>query len=333
MDRCWLDTVTGAPGEALVGLLAGFWQEVIPGERPIPVGEIQAQVEHGPANRTVYPLLAVDGGHAVGAAMLIVDAMRRESASLRFLVVAPERRREGIGTRLLSEVERRARAAGRSRLRILAPAAHPAARPFAERAGGRPGLVLQQSRCPVAALDRDVLRAWVHRAGTSAVGYSLVAFDGVCPDEHLEAFAAVIPVMNTAPQATGAESVIPSVDDVRRRMTAHVRQGNDSWTVCARHDATGRFVGYTELSFSHHRPWHATQGDTGVDPAHRRQGIGRWLKAQTALRLLDERPGVEHIETWNAASNDAMLSINRAIGFRVVADWQEWQVPCEEDQA
>jgi GNAT superfamily N-acetyltransferase len=110
-------------------------------------------------------------------------------------------------------------------------------------------------------------------------------------------------------------------------MAAHVAHGNTSWTVCARDDRTGRFVGYTELSLSHWRPWLAGQGDTGVHPDHRQRGIGRWLKAHNALRLLAEKPGVELIETWNAASNAAMLSINRAMGFDVVARRQEWNVP------
>ncbi len=110
-------------------------------------------------------------------------------------------------------------------------------------------------------------------------------------------------------------------------MQAHVRQGNDSWTVCARHDATGHFVGYTELSISHHRPWWARQGDTGVDPEHRRRGIGSWLKAHNALRLLRERPDVEYIETWNAVGNTPMLAINRAMGFEPVAVWRQWDPP------
>ena len=152
-----------------------------------------------------------------------------------------------------------------------------------------------------------------------------MAFDGVCPDELLEAFAAVIPIMNTAPRAPGTEDVAPTPAEVTENMEAHVRQGNESWTICAREDVTRRFVGYTELSFPSRRPWEASQGDTGVDIAHRGLGIGRWLKAQNALRLLEERPNVEYIETRNAGVNEPMISINRTMGFRPVAMWQEWE--------
>ena len=318
----WLDV----PDEAFAGVYARFWDEAIPGERPVPRSELRAMVEHGPPSRRMEVLLAVDGGDAVGAAMLAIHELRPDAASLRFLFVVPEHRRRGTGTRLLEAVAERARSAGRSRLRTMVLDGHRAGAGFAERAGGRPGARMEQSRCPVAALDRAELERWVERAAEQAGGYSLVAFDGVCPDELLEAFAAVVTVMDGAPGASPA-SRGPTAEEVRRMMTAHLRQGNESWTVCARDDGTGRFVGYTELSFSIHRPWHATQGDTGVDPAHRQRGIGRWLKAHTALRLLDERPEVEHIETWNAADNGPMVSINRAMGFRVVAGWRQWSLP------
>ena len=61
-----------------------------------------------------------------------------------------------------------------------------------------------------------------------------------------------------------------------------------------------------------------------MDREHRNLGLGRWLKAANALRLLDERPEVTTIETWNAGVNAAMLAINHAMGFQPVAEWQEW---------
>ena len=59
----------------------------------------------------------------------------------------------------------------------------------------------------------------------------------------------------------------------------------------------------------------AFQGDTGVRPDHRGHGLGAWMKAVNHLRLADERPDVEWVQTWNAASNEPMLRINRALGF------------------
>jgi len=81
------------------------------------------------------------------------------------------------------------------------------------------------------------------------------------------------------------------------------------------------------LMISPFRPWMAFQWDTGVDPKHCDLGLGRWLKATNALRLLEEAPQVEEIETWNASSNASMLGINDEMGFRPVAEWQSWEMP------
>jgi hypothetical protein len=55
--------------------------------------------------------------------------------------------------------------------------------------------------------------------------------------------------------------------------------------------------------------------DTGVRREHRGHALGKWLKASMTLRILDERPSVVDIRTGNADSNDAMMGINRAMGY------------------
>jgi GNAT superfamily N-acetyltransferase len=96
--------------------------------------------------------------------------------------------------------------------------------------------------------------------------------------------------------------------------------------LCAVDDATGRFVGYTELGFWPWDPHKGNQGDTGVHPAHRNLGIGRWLKAAMLQRLLRERPEVRYVTTGNAGSNRPMLAINVALGFRPHVIGGYWQL-------
>ena len=308
-----------------------FMQEAIPGERPTPVELLQAGARDLPAHMRTARLVATEGGRTVGAGAVTVSDLRR-TAGMWFLYVVPEHRRRGLGSAMLAEARRFVAAGGErgySRLRTSTPAGARPGEAFVEWAGGERGLVSDQQRCPVASLDADQLQAWRARAGERAAGYSLVAFDGVCPEEHLDAFTAAIPIMNSQPHTADVEDVVPTRDEVRENMAGFVRQGNTSWTVCVRDDSTGAYVGYTELSFSAYRPWRAQQGDTGIHPDHRERGLGRWLKATTALRLLAERPEVEYIETWNASANAPMLSINRAMGFEVVARWQQWSLPVE----
>jgi hypothetical protein len=39
-------------------------------------------------------------------------------------------------------------------------------------------------------------------------------------------------------------------------------------------------------------------------------GLLRWLR--------EEQPQLETIDTWNAASNDHMIGVNEALGYRVM---------------
>jgi hypothetical protein len=74
------------------------------------------------------------------------------------------------------------------------------------------------------------------------------------------------------------------------------------------------------------KPWLVEQGDTAVHADHRGHRIGWWLKAVNALRVLDEKPNVRFIETWNDGGNRWMLDINDAMGFRPVATWIETEL-------
>ena len=58
------------------------------------------------------------------------------------------------------------------------------------------------------------------------------------------------------------------------------------------------------------------QGATAVHKDHRGHAIGRWLKATTLQRVRAERPSTKYIRTFNADSNDPMLTINNAMGFK-----------------
>src|ERR671913_402047 len=161
----------------------------------------------------------------------------------------------------------------------------------------------------------------VARAPERAAGYSLVAWDGRCPDELLEPFAGIMAVMNTAPRGDmDMEDEFYTPELIRDFEASIERKGTNVWTIAARHDATGQLAGYTALFFPKHRPWQAEQGDTGVDPAHRDRGLGRWLKAVNLLRLLDERPEAQVVDTGNAATNEPMLNINVALGFRPLVE-------------
>jgi GNAT superfamily N-acetyltransferase len=91
--------------------------------------------------------------------------------------------------------------------------------------------------------------------------------------------------------------------------------GAQRWVRAVR---AGDVVGVSEVVVDPARPWLMEQGQTEVDPAHRRRGIARALKAANMRRA---EIGV--IETFNDATNAPVLALNRSMGFRPVALWRD----------
>ena len=87
-----------------------------------------------------------------------------------------------------------------------------------------------------------------------------------------------------------------------------------------------KLAGYTQVVWDPENYTVLSQEDTGVVPEHRNRGLGRWLKAAMAEKLLQDLPGAGFILTSNAASNDAMLGINREMGFKLYKTMTTWQI-------
>lgn len=239
-------------------------------------------------------------------------------------------RHRGVGKALLGEVCRAAAADGRTLLMTEVIEDGPGV-PFATSAGGRVGLRERKSRLATSRIDRVQMAEWVSRAADRATGYELVRWDGPCPPGLLEEYARVYELGNTAPRDTlDMEDEPETPERVVERQTKRADDGYTWWTLAVRHTASGALAGFTELHFNPHAPQGCEQGWTAVDPTHRNLGLGRWLKAKLALRLLDEKPGVEWVDTWNAYSNDPMLSINIAMGYEVIRAIGAWQFPIDK---
>ena len=252
----------------------------------------------------------------------------RDKASLD-VYVRPELRTQGLAKALLRPAAARALDEGRVLLHGGGVTDSPGTS-FAEALGAERKITERKSRMVLADLDRSMLEDWVVRAKERAEGYSMLAWDGPVPDEYLEKFVNLTMVMNTAPRDDlDMEDWIHTPERQREGERRAIDRGHTWWTLVVRHDESDELVGYTEFDFPPHVPDGAWQEATAVDPTHRDKGIGRWLKATNALRLLDERPHVRYVDTWNAFSNAPMLGINIAMGFEVVKSFSEYQIPTE----
>ena len=272
--------------------------------------------------RLPVTLLATDEGRPVGAARMMLRTEIGVPGFVPELFVSPAARRRGIGAALVAALAEEGRDAGAPRLVLRQPDGDPAAEAFADALGTAYGFRGLQNRCRLSDVDTPRLQSWVERAAERAAGWSLLGWDGACPDERLDAFVEVQSAMAGAPVPEVAVTH-RSASDIRDAEASAAALGLTHWVLAARLDATGELGGFTEIQFVPWQPWLGQQGDTGVMPAHRQLGLGRWLKAAMALRVLAERPEVTQIETNTAEDNPPMRAINEAMGFRVAVVWQD----------
>jgi mycothiol synthase len=238
--------------------------------------------------------------------------------------IRPELRGRGMGTELFRLVAKVGHAAGRSKLHTWCIAGSPSQR-FLDKQGGANVYLARKSRCLVADIDPAQMRTWLDE---DRPGYSLVLWEAPTPPEHLQAYADILHVMNTAPmQDMDYEDEVFTPELIQGWESARAAQNGAKWVAAARHDESGAFVGLSELFFDGFRAGEVQQGNTGVDAAHRGHGLGRLLKAANAVRLLEEKPGAVFIDTFNQDENAPMLAINTAMGFRPHRRYTEYQVP------
>jgi mycothiol synthase len=323
-------TATDTELAAYHDLFAGNALEAMPDEEPEPLAHYVNQLRVGPPARHLRGWLKWDDGgtRLLGASMLMfwVEETNQDMGTF-WVDVRPEARRQGIGRELLRPLIAVARDNGRIKLDAATTPRIPAGAAFLESLGARRAFVGRRNRLRIADLDLDLLHDWVDRAKERAAEYRLEGWDGGCPDERVEAFVAAEAIMNTAPREDfDVEDSVFTVDLRRQREQALAERDEDIWVLTAVHEPTGEIAGYTEIELPSTWPTHAQQGDTGVDPSHRNKGLGRWLKAAMLLRLIDERPEVREVWTFNAGSNAPMLNINDTLGFRCAAESPTYQI-------
>ncbi|GAA0482745.1 GNAT family N-acetyltransferase [Paractinoplanes deccanensis] len=239
--------------------------------------------------------------------------------------VLPEARRHGVGRALFDLAAERTRALGRRHLIGGSVQRHPDGGAFATAMGAKPGLEELRSRLDVRTAD-DALLGRLHAdALAHSGGYRLVRWTGVPPDEIIDDVAYLDGRLN-ADAPVGDLSIEPEKVDaerVRQSELARIARGRMSYNTGAlRGD---RLVAWTAIAVEPAAPRQAWQNITLVDPDHRGHRLGLLVKIENLRYVRAEQPGLEVIDTFNAAANEHMLRINRAMGFREVETVVQWQ--------
>ncbi len=310
--------------------------EWAPGDPRRPLTEMIAGVRHMPESEDGVMLVARDvAGSVIGASECGWERLEGwDHVCWIGVTVLPGERRQGLGRALL---DRSVDVAERQGLRMIMGRTKdnvPSGAAFCREFGAQPAQLGKENRLDLRAVDRDLVDRWIAAGESRAVGYRLQFVDGRTPPELAGQVAEVFNVMNSAPRdGLDISDMTVTPEIVAQFEEAAEKAGRGHWAYYAVEEASGRFVGLTEISIRPGTPDRVNVGDTGVDDAHRGKGLGKWLKAAMTRRILDELPGVRWVITWNAGSNDAMLAINNQLGFRQSAVTTTWQLPTSELRA
>jgi RimJ/RimL family protein N-acetyltransferase len=265
-------------------------------------------------------------GTWAGGCVIELPAKENRHIAWAGITVAPERRRSGLGTRLLEHAAARAAEKGRSVLSAETREGSPGTA-FAAAMGARRGVTEARRILHVADMPPGRLAELRRQAKPAARGYSLVSWMGSPPpEEYLDGVAAVANAMNDAPHSPGFEPEQIDAQRIRDSSRLIQVQGVRQYSVAARCDETGELAALTQLNVDPLVPEWGYQQLTAVVRAHRGHRLGLLVKVAMMELLAETEPGLERVITGNADINRHMIAINEALGFRVLDLWPHWQL-------
>jgi len=264
------------------------------------------------------------------AGFLYVELPLKDNTGLIFveLGVLPDRRRQGYGTALATVIEERAAHHGRTIVHTMVHTplgGESAGQDFARVQGMTVGIA-DMHRVLQLPLEQTFLEKLAAEVAGHHRDYRLVSWRDRCPDELVDAYAALqATFLAEAPMGDlEMEAEVVDAARVRFREDQAREQGRRGWvTVAIATDGT--LAGQTELFTPVHDPVNAFQSGTLVAPAHRGHRLGLALKVRNHLELQREFTDRRVLHTWNAEQNTAMNAVNERLGYRPVELTEEYQ--------
>jgi GNAT superfamily N-acetyltransferase len=299
-----------------------------------PIEELAPALSGPIAGYDVELWLGMSAGLDIGCAKLTMPVHDNLSNADVDVAIHPEHRGQGLGRRLAEVMLARVRAIGRTNVTAevstplgLDTRRTPGAR-LAQRFGATPALTERRALLDLSSVQPSALAELEAEAATHAAGYTLMQWVDRAPDSDVDDLAALMIAMSTD-SPTGDLVTEPEVwDAMRYRAKEESALARDRQRIgtAARHDATGRLVGFSDIGVSVVRPEVGYQWDTIVRADHRGHRLGLLMKAANLRALREHSPKTRHVNTWNAESNTAMVAVNDALGYRAVEVMEEWQL-------
>lgn len=306
---------------------AELHRESWPDDPARPAAELRKEVELMPAFVTHRLWVAFEEGEPVGLVRVRWRGGEdNQDLAMIFGGVVPSQRGRGIAAVLMRAGAQAALDAGRTKVIIDSDSMVPVGASVLERWGGKKAMVARISRLDLAALDAPLMDAWIAQGRELCDEFELLFWQDRVPSEHVEAFAALHDVMNSAPlEDLDVEPFVLTPEQLLAYEDARVARGYQWWATVVRHKPSGEFAGFTDMVATSFDRTVLHQGDTGVWHKYRGKGLGRWIKAYHLGRVRGFVPEARWVQTGNAGTNRPMLNINEQMGFfpyKHITGWQ-----------
>ncbi|WP_374457202.1 hypothetical protein [Nocardioides sp.] len=277
--------------------------------------------------RGVTLIGAIDGREMVGAGLLTRTLRDNLHSAMAFAYTRPDRVREGIGRRLVEELEVVAAGDGRTTVQseaYLPPGGTGVPEAFATAMGY--AVASRESIKELALTDYLARRDELAAVAPVPDGYRVVTFDTVCPDEHLESFGRLLGMlMSEVPlgelDLEASEWTAERIRDAEQRQVAIGRHVQTALAIAP----DGSVAGVSDVRVDDTDPAHGQVGITIVDPAHRGRRLGLALKVATHDLAVATYPDLVSVDTSNAEVNTWMNAVNEALGYRTIETLLELQ--------
>lgn len=266
------------------------------------------------------------GSRILGSTSLSVSGSDAVRASMH-VSVDPSIRRMGFGRRMLGLAAEAAESKGRTVLMCQSNGRCPAGAAFLEKAGARRMSESHTNRLLLDELDKDLVKRWLDLPRNLPVEFEIRVWrEGIPEALFEEARDFFQEIYDTTPRQEG----IPRVEI--RYTTEMIREGNRiSGTGGMRNLALAavtsegrRLIGYTQVAWHPSKPGIVNQHYTAVRPEYRHRGLARRLKAEMLSMIATGIPGARSIRTGNDDCNEAILAINREMGFEPFISRTHW---------
>lgn len=272
-------------------------------------------------HQEVRAFKVMNADRMVGVATITLPLTSNTDSSRLNVFVHPDFQRQGVATSLAAHCEKVSAQEGR--LRVLAlglsvPGQNPEVRSRRIAWSQMLGYRLAQEYVTYS-LDLSAhgnkLAEHILAANSRCADYDIAVYHQEIPTELVPSYTELYCAMNDEEPGgcVGDAKQVITPESVIEELAARAERGEDNWYALA--TRSGQVVAHSDVRlFSTSTT--AEQLNTLVLPEHRGYRLGTALKCAVLEELQTKRPDVTEISTDVNTSNEPMMAVNAALGFR-----------------